>query len=75
MIPFKTSYTRTTTKSRRAANQPRFVHVSKWHEMDKDGDVMECHKTFVLPPREKYVKLLKRKWFRNKQAYRKDLLP
>ncbi len=75
MTPFKTPYIRTTNKSRRAATQPRFVHVSKWFEEDKDGDLVECHKTFKLDVRAKYEKLLKRKWFRNKQPYRQDLKP
>ncbi len=74
MTPFKTPYIRTTTATRRAANPNRFVHISKWFEEDKDGDLVECHKTFKLSVKEKYVKLLKRKWFRNKQPYREDLV-
>lgn len=70
MIPSKTPYTRTTTKSRRLANPPRFVHVSKWFEADKDGDPVECHKTFKLDAAQRQAKLIRRKWYRKSLAKR-----
>jgi len=61
-------YERSTTRSRREANKPRFVHYSKWIDVvpDKEGNPeYRVHfKTKALTVDEKYAKLMKRKWFR-----------
>ena len=61
-------YERSTTRSRREANKPRFVHYSKWIDVvpDADGEPeYRVHfKTKVLTPPEAQEKLEKRKWFR-----------
>ena len=61
-------YERSTTRSRREANKPRFVHYSKWIDVvpDKEGNPeYRVHfKTKVLTVEEKFAKLERRKWFR-----------
>lgn len=61
-------YVRTTTRSRREANKPRFVHYSKWIDVvpDKEGNPeYRVHfKTKALTVEEKFAKLERRKWFR-----------
>lgn len=61
-------YTRSTTRSRREANKPRFVHVSKWIDMvaDENGNPKPVvhFKTKVLTPEEREKELMKRKWYR-----------
>lgn len=63
------NYQRTTTRSRREANKPRYSHYSKWIDVvpDANGEPeYRVHfKTKVLTREEKHEKLMKRKWFRN----------
>lgn len=67
-------YTRSTTRSRREANKPRFVHVSKWIDMvaDENGNPKPVvhFKTKVLSNDERVAKLYKRKWGRNWLSWR-----
>lgn len=59
------TYSRSTTRSRREANKPRFIHYSKWIDMvpDEDGNPKPIvhFKTKVLTQHELYMKLLKTK--------------
>ncbi len=61
-------YERSTTRSRREANKPRFVHYSKWIDVvpDKEGNPeYRVHfKTKALTVEEKFAKFERRKWFR-----------
>ena len=61
-------YQRSTTRSRREANKPNFVHYSKWIDMvpDAEGNPKPVvhTKTRVLTADETAVKLWKRKWYR-----------
>jgi len=61
-------YERSTTRSRREANKPRFVHYSKWIDVvpDDNGEPeYRVHfKTKVLTKAEAQAKLMRRKWYR-----------
>ena len=66
-------YQRSTTRSRREANKPNFVHYSKWIDMvpDAEGNPKPVvhTKTRVLSYEEEQNKLMKRKWFRRYMSY------
>lgn len=59
-------YQRSTTRSRRDANKPNFVHYSKW--IDEAGNYTVHFKTKVLSHEEALVKLAKRRWYRDSIA-------
>lgn len=65
-------YERSTTRSRREANKPRFVHCSKWIDVvpDADGEPeYRVHfKTKVLTETERYLKMMKTKHGRAERA-------